>query len=353
MDRRENILRAVRFERPQHIPMHFHINAACWHRYPQDALHDLMATHPLLFPGFTKPAQPVKIEHGGNSKAGQRFVDPWGCAWETAEDGIMGVVVKHPLETWDGFDRYTPPDPEKMSHWGPVDWGQLARNAAQTKDLRSGGIGHNHTWLRLTDIRGYANVLFDMADDEPRLRRLIGMLEDFNAAIVRNFITRVKAEWMGFAEDLGMQVGPQMSPEHFRRFIKPSYQRLMGMARDAGCVVHVHTDGDNRALMDDLLDCGVTRETPGVMNIQDLVNGIDWIRERLTGKVCVELDIDRQKITPFGTPAQVDALVREAVQKLGSREGGLMMIYGLYPGVPLENVNALMDAMEKYAVFYS
>ena len=49
----------------------------------------------------------------------------------------------------------------------------------------------------------------------------------------------------------------------------------------------------------------------------------------------------------------IDALIREEVSKLGSREGGLSMIYGLYPGVPLENVKALMDAMEKYAFYYS
>ena len=80
---------------------------------------------------------------------------------------------------------------------------------------------------------------------------------------------------------------------------------------------------------------------------------IDWIKENLKGKVCIDLDIDRQKITPKGTPEQVDGLIREEVEKLGSKEGGLMMIYGLYPGVPLENVKALMDAMEKYAFYYS
>jgi hypothetical protein len=63
--------------------------------------------------------------------------------------------------------------------------------------------------------------------------------------------------------------------------------------------------------------------------------------------------VDRQKVTPYGTPAQIDALIREEVEKLGSAQGGLMMIYGLYPGVPLTNVKALMDAMEKYATFYS
>lgn len=33
--------------------------------------------------------------------------------------------------------------------------------------------------------------------------------------------------------------------------------------------------------------------------------------------------------------------------------GGLCMIYGLYPGVPLENVRAMMDAMGKYAALYN
>ena len=69
--------------------------------------------------------------------------------------------------------------------------------------------------------------------------------------------------------------------------------------------------------------------------------------------MCIDLDIDRQRITPFGTPQQIEALIREEVTKLGSKAGGLMMIYGLYPNVPLENVKALMDAMERYAFYYS
>ena len=44
---------------------------------------------------------------------------------------------------------------------------------------------------------------------------------------------------------------------------------------------------------------------------------------------------------------------KEEVTKLGSKQGGLMMIFGLYPGVPLENIKALMDAMEKYSGHYS
>jgi uroporphyrinogen-III decarboxylase len=139
-----------------------------------------------------------------------------------------------------------------------------------------------------------------------------------------------------------------LSPEQFRKYIKPSLQRLMARARDTGCIVHMHSDGDIRPLVGDLIDVSVE-----VINLQDLVNGIDWIKDRLAGQICIDLDIDRQQITRFGTPAQIDALIREVVEKLGSKEGGLMTIYGLYPGVPLENVKALMDAMERYTGYYA
>ena len=112
-----------------------------------------------------------------------------------------------------------------------------------------------------------------------------------------------------------------------------------------GCV---GADSAGELLLTGLIDAGVD-----VINPQDLVNGIDWIADNLKGKVCVELDIDRQSVTVFGTPAQIDALIGESVKKLGSKQGGLMMIYGLYPGTPLENAAAVMDAMEKYAAYYS
>ena len=76
------------------------------------------------------------------------------------------------------------------------------------------------------------------------------------------------------------------------------------------------------------------------------------IAANLKGRLCIDLDIDRQQVTRFGGPDKIDELIREEVEKLGSSEGGLMMIYGLYPGVPIENIKAVMDAMERYAAFY-
>lgn len=89
-----------------------------------------------------------------------------------------------------------------------------------------------------------------------------------------------------------------------------------------------------------------------ILNLQDLVNGLDWIEANLKGKVCIDLDIDSQRITRFGTPAPIDALIRESVSRLGSKAGGLTMIFGLYPGLPEANVAATLDAMETHAFHF-
>ena len=350
MEDHENLLRAVRFEKPEYIPMDFHINSACWHHYPAEALTELMGSHPLLFPDSEQSPAPVEPEFEPWERAGEPYTDAWGCVWQTTDDGIVGTVTGHPLESWDAFDDFEVPDPNTYFRLGPADWRRIVaqpRQARAVGRLGNDGLQHGHTFQMLADIRGYENLLFDMADDEPKLGSLIEMVEQFNLAIVQRYID-LGAEWMSFPEDLGMQKGPMISPSQFRKYIKPTYERLMTPAREAGCVIHMHSDGDIRDLLDDIIDCGVD-----VINLQDLVNGVDWIKDHLAGRVCIDLDIDRQNITRFGTPEQIDDLIREEVKKLGSRQGGLMMIYGLYPGVPLENVKALMDTMESYATYYS
>jgi uroporphyrinogen decarboxylase len=349
MTSRENMLRTIRFERPEVIPMSFHINAACWNHYDQDALQDLMEGHPRLFPGFTRQ-ETVTPHYGLNQRKGEPYTDAWDCVWETSEDGITGSVHGHPLTDRAAFENYTAPDPETTDGTFPLDWEAIRQRVQRQKaagQLVGGGLPHGHTFLRLQDIRGYESLMFDMVDERPELSRLIAMVEEFNYQLVLKWL-ELEPDMMTFPEDLGMQVGPMLSPDHFRKYIKPVYQKMMQPARDAGCIVHMHSDGDIRTLVDDLIDGGVE-----VINLQDLVNGIDWIADTFAGKTCIDLDIDRQSITAQGTPKQIDALIREEVEKLGRKEGGLMMIYGLYPGVPLENAAALMDAMEMYAGYYS
>lgn len=345
----ENLRRAVRFEKPAWIPMVFHINEACWHHYPPDALQELMVAHPLLFPGYELKER-VDPCLSPVQKKDHPYQDPWGCVWTTRDDGITGTVTEHPLTDWLMLGKYAPPDPGVSDGLEPIDWKKIEENlrvARERGGIVGAGLRHGHTFMQLANLRGYENLMFDMADNRPQLGNLIELVEEFNLAMVQRYVA-LGVEWMSYPEDLGMQTGPMLSPAHFRKYIKPSYQRLMAPARAAGCIIHMHSDGDIRMLVADLLEGGVE-----VINLQDLVNGIDWIAAKLTGRICIDLDIDRQRITWRGTPRQIEALLREEVEKLSTPQGGLTMIYGLYPGVPLENVQALMDAMERYAAYYN
>jgi hypothetical protein len=346
MNKKNAILRAIRFEGPEFIPVSFGFNGACWDSYDQNMLFDLIEAHPLLFPDYKRPKERYVPEHRNIAKANTPYTDDFGCLWHATVDGITGAVIKHPLDSWEKFSTYKFPDPEKCTGRGPINWEETSRKIETAKangQITGGGLMHGHTFLNMSNIRGYDNLMYDFADEEPLVWKLIDGIENFHAEIIKRY-TDMEVDIMDYPEDLGMQNGPMLSPEHFRKYIKPSYKRLVKIARNKGILIRMHSDGDVKTLVNDLIDGGIQ-----VLNIQDLVNGIDWIKDNLKGRVCIDLDIDRQKIVPYGTPREIDNHIKEAVNKLHTREGGLMMTHGCYPGVPIENIKALMDAMERYA----
>ena len=350
MNARENYLRAVRFEKPDYIPLSIWINPSCFEVYGHEQIFDLMESHPLLYPDFKRPQKYIP-EFAPNARKDEPFTDDFGCLLKTSINGITGTAVDHPLADWNKFAEWKKriPDPEYRMGIGPADWNNKKIEIDDKKkrgELIFTGLRHGHTFLQLCDLRGYQNLLYDFTDKEKNIFELIDILENFNRATAEHYL-KIGTDVFGFPDDLGMQNGPMISPADFRNFIKPVYKRLMKPFREKGVPVHMHSDGDIRSLIDDLIEDGVE-----IINLQDLVNGIDFIKQRLTGKICVELDIDRQNITVFGTPKEIDDHIRTAVSTLGSREGGLMLVYGCYPGTPVKNAKAVMDAMEKYSHFY-
>ncbi|MEX0775799.1 MAG: uroporphyrinogen decarboxylase family protein [Phycisphaeraceae bacterium] len=346
MTPRNNILKAARFDHPDAIPVTFHIAPAAWHFYPQDQLKHLMADHPALFPNGPPKDTPHVPHLAPWRTAGVRYRDSWGCVWETNEDGVTGTVIEHPLADPAALETFVPPDPAGHWGWGPMDWKRCHAGIAAARaagQLAAGELRHGHTFLTATYLRGYESLLLDMADQAPSVERLFDMITDFNLGVVQCFL-QAKVEWLGYPEDLGMQVGPMMSVQGFRRYILPAYRRIMTPAQQVGAVIHMHSDGDIRLLADDLIGLGVH-----VLNVQDRVNGIDWIAEHLKGRVAIDLDLDRQFLTRTGSPKQIRAWVESAVQGLSDPAGGLMLKHDLSPGPSLEQVAAIMTAMQDAA----
>ncbi|MCP4642528.1 MAG: hypothetical protein GY851_18935 [bacterium] len=349
LSNRENYLRNASFETPERMPMNISISNASWDQW-RDEMEDVVARHLRIWPGFMKGQRDWDtFDFGPAHTVGVPFTDSWGCTWETSVNGIEGVVTKAPLESWGNWDQWQAPDPLQTGDRGPADWDAARKGIVDARargDLAEGGLPHGFFFMRLTYVRGFENMMLDMAVEDPMLWKLIDAIYEHNRAIVDQYVG-MGIDLFSIGEDLGTQTASIISPDMFRKYCRPSYDKLIKPFTEQGCHVMQHSDGYIMDLIDDLIMAGVT-----IINPQDLCNGIDDLRREFKGKVCIRLDVDRQTIVPYGTPAEIHDLVEEEVRTLGSRKGGLEMICGIYPPTSPENVDALASAFEEFETFW-
>ncbi len=346
---RENYIRNARFQGPKWIPSAVVISGASWDQH-REAMEEVAIRHPLFFPEVHKGWRDYdNYDFGPAHRAGVADVDQWGCTWMTSVNGLVGTVIKSPLEDWTDLDSYTVPDANVTLDWGPVDW---EKERARVKKMREDGklvrvgTAHGFLFLRLQYLRGFENLMIDFATDEPKLQVLIDRIVEHNMVIVRNYV-EMGVDEIFFADDLGSQTATFISPEHFRKWIKPAYAKLMQPCKENDVLVGFHSDGRTLDILIDQIDAGVD-----IVNPQDLCNGIDNLAKYVKGRACINLDIDRQTIIPYGSRQDIFDLIEEETRKLGDPSGGLMFIAGIYPPTPPENVDALCCALEKYMTYW-
>ena len=348
MDAKENYLRAAEMREPEWIPCAVSISPPLWHRY-RERMEDLVLRHPTIFGEHRKGSR--DFDDFGIRRKGNEVTDEWGCVWGFLVDGLQGQVVKHPLEDWEALDSYEPPDPLLLNNvpeeGAPpsLDSFDKARDEVEDNKRRGklavGHCSHGFMFQRLYYLRGFSNLMKDFASEPPQLKKLIDIVLDYNMKVIGRWLD-VGLDLLVFGDDVGIQDRLPIHPVKFRRYLIPAYSRMFMAAREKDVHVFLHSDGHIMEVAEDLIDAGVS-----ILNPQDLVNGVDDIRRRLKGKVCIDLDIDRQKIVPFGKPQEVKRHIRRVVSALNSPEGGFMMTAGIYPPTPLENIEALCEALEE------
>ena len=156
-------------------------------------------------------------------QAGSEATDIWGCHWTYPLESHDGLCVRHPIASWSELRNYQPPNPDKHTNWE-----QAKKNIENTKSegkIASGGTDHGFIFLRLTYLRGYENLMLDIAEGRPELDELIGIIEGYWFEVVKRWV-ELGVDTIGFGDDLGLQNALPISPTAWRRYIKPSYQRI-------------------------------------------------------------------------------------------------------------------------------
>ncbi|MEM3257995.1 MAG: uroporphyrinogen decarboxylase family protein [Thermoproteota archaeon] len=228
----------------------------------------------------------------------------------------------------------------------PIPWDIYEKFMNRVKafgGLTVGLMPHGVLFLRLAYLRGYLNVLKDMVQESDKLFKLIDFITEYNLSIIRR-LTKLKVDVISFGDDLGNQDKLPFHPEKFRRILLPAYKKMFSEVKKTGINIRFHSDGHIIEIVEDLVNVGVD-----VINIQDKVNGIDNLKAKLKGKVAIELDIDRQFLLPFGNAEDIYSYIKSSILALGSKKGGLLFSAEVSQDVPLKNIDALLDALEKNA----
>lgn len=337
-----NYLKAMYFDYPEWTPYGISIMPRTWIRYRED-LEELVLSHPRSFPGYKKGDRDFDYVDDPFYEEGEK-TDCWGTVWNNVERGLDSYPVKYPLEDWEDFKTYTPPNALEDDILGPRDWDGVKR---QMKEARQKGdiagcspLPHGFMYMRLYYLHGFENLMMDMAMDNPRLWALIKMVETYNREAVEKCI-EMGAEMLYFGDDLGLQNALPISPDMWRKYLKPSFDRIYKPCRDNDIPIYMHTDGHILEIIPDLIDVGVT-----VLNPQFRANGLEGLKEVAVGKVALNQDLDRQ-LFPFATPSQIEDHIHETYEALNLPQGGLMFYVEFEPDVPLETMDVICTVLEE------
>lgn len=344
-------MRTLEFHYPEWIPAEIEFAPATWHKYRED-LEDLVLKHPLVFGHLQKGS----VDFDALSPAYHQCVyyrDSWGCTWYNTGEGLEGQVVGHPLEDWNALDSFKVPDPRirpdplrkadnSIPNWKDV---QEAMEEKRKRGELLQGDGER-LFDRLYFLRGFENLMIDIATDDSRLPRLIDMLEQYELRLIGKW-AKIDVDLIMFHTDIGTQNGLMISPLHFRRYIKPLFASICKACKVSSIHPYISSDGRLLEIVDDLVECGFSMHDPQIG-----ANTVTGIEKAYKGRMCVKVDFDRQKL-PFWRPMQIEQHVAEIVQRLGSPEGGLVLWTWLTPDVPLDNIEALAVAIEKYRTYWS
>jgi hypothetical protein len=313
-------IKSLQFQGPEYIPISVSVLPAAWMRH-REAMGEIVARHPILF-GEYEAGDRDYDQVGGTYVEGEH-VDVWGCVWRNLRTGMESIVTRHPVPTREAVHSLRMP-------------------------REDAGLPHGFMYLRLADLRGFEELMLDFAEEPPELQSLIDVVLAYNLRQVRIKLQSLPAEpqIVHFGDDLGMQTGLPVSPTKWRKLLKPCYEQLYRPFRQAGHYVYMHSDGHIVEIIPDLIDCGVD-----VINPQVRANGLQALAAVCKGRVCVDLDLDRQ-LFPFCTPHEIDDHVRQAVEVLGSPEGGLWLKAEIGFDVPLANVDAICTALEKHRSYF-
>ena len=187
-----------------------------------------------------------------------------------------------------------------------------------------------------------------MAGEPTRARAFLEKLTEMHMANLEQYLASVGAyiDVIVFGDDLGMQTGPQMSPQMYRDLFKPYHAMMWKRAKELADVkINLHCCGGVRELLPDLIEAGLDAINPVQVSCQGMAL-TDLKRDFGKDLVFWGGGCDTRDVLPNGTPEDIAKHVREQVDIFG-RSGGFVFqqVHNTMTNIPPESIVAMLDAV--------
>ena len=223
------------------------------------------------------------------------------------EEDLARIKELYPEHMWTGIA--SPPGPSVS---GPEELAEGARRLRQSTDRAIIGLFGGNLLEMGQFFYRIDNFLMMLAGEPQRAHRFLDALVEIHLANLERFLRPVGPyiDIILFGDDLGMQNGPQISPQMYREFFKPRHAMMWARAKELAAVkVMLHCCGGVRPLLPDLIEAGLDAINPVQISCRGMeADGLkrDFGKDlTFWGGGC-----DTQEILPNGTPEEVRDHVR-------------------------------------------
>jgi uroporphyrinogen decarboxylase len=275
------------------------------------------------------------------------YVDEWGITWKNTPyttrfgDGFYTEMVGCPLADDARVAGYRAPDPDR-----PELYTESERMIRQFKD-QYWIVGATVTTIFETAwaLRGYERLLTDFVAEPDLAEAVLDIPFRYHLRAAERLV-RMGVDMIWLGDDVGGQNTMIMSPDTWRRFLKPRMARFISTIKAINPALKVayHSDGWFADIIGELIEIGVDVLNPIQTRSMDPVA----LKKDFGDRLCFWGSIDEQHTLPFGSPADVRAEVSARLETLG-RGGGLILAPSQHVQLdtPVENFLALVEAVKE------
>lgn len=202
-----------------------------------------------------------------------------------------------------------------------------------------------------TFLRRMDNFLMDVYAEQEQVERLLDALMERHLAGLTKVCEAVGdvCDILRFGDDLGMDSGPFMSPEIYRKLFKPHHAGLCAhVHKNSKMKTFLHSCGSIYELMPDLIDAGYDVINPVQTTCRDMEP--EKLKKEFGKDICFwGGGCDTRTILNRATPAEVRVHVLERL-KIFSPGGGFVFntVHNILPEVSPWNIEAMFKAVEEF-----